>query len=319
MRISIIGPPLPIPPIGWGAVESLIWDMKLSLEVMGHEVQILNDVNPNIMLQQMQEFNPDFVHINYDDWVPLYPHIPYPCACTTHFAYLNVNRRQLMGGYKERVFDMFSLIKPVVFGLSQEVNTLYHYVGGIPSEKLFLNPNGVMSENFRVTDDPKHSGASIYLAKVDHRKRQYLFQDIDSLYYAGNIADDRFNTSKNYLGEWEKPMLHRRLTDYGNLVLLSDGEAHPLVCMEAFATGLGVVVSEWATANLDLNKKFITVIPEDKVYDTKYLEEKIIENREYSVSNRQQILDYSKEFEWCRILKDYYLPNIEKVINGKIK
>ena len=319
MRISIIGPPLPIPPPGWGAVESLIWDMKLSLEKMGHDVQILNDPNPNKMLNDMNQFEPDFVHINYDDWVPLYPHIKYPCACTTHFAYLNVNRQEMMGPYKERVFDMFSLLKPVVFGLSDTVNEAYQYLAGIPPEKLFLNPNGVMLDNFRVTDDPKHSEASIYLAKVDHRKRQFLFQRIESLYYAGNLAEDRFDKFKNYLGEWKKETLFENLTEYANLVLLSDGEAHPLVVAEAFSAGLGVVLSEWATANLDLNKKFITVIPEDMIHQTKYIEHKIIENREYSIHNRKEILDYAKQFEWTRMLTDYYLPNIEKVIDGKIK
>ena len=317
MRISIIGPPLPIPPVGWGAVESLIWDMKLSLEVMGHEVQILNDPDPNKMLHLMHEFGPDFVHINYDDWVPLYPYIEYPCACTTHYAYLE--RFDMMDGYKQRVFDMFALIKPVVFGLSDAINKTYQYRAMIQAEKLFLNPNGVMLDNFRSTLDPKHSEASIYLAKVDHRKRQFLFQGIKSLYYAGNIADDRFDQNKNYLGEWQKSVLYNRLTDYGNLVLLSDGEAHPLVVAEAFSAGLGVVISQWATANLYLDKKFITVIPEEKITDTKYVEENIIENRKYSVDHRQEILDYSKQFEWCRILSDYYLPNIEKVINGKIK
>ena len=284
---------------------------------MGHEVQILNEPDPNKMLHLMHEFGPDFVHINYDDWVPLYPYIQYPCACTTHYAYLE--RFDMMDGYKQRVFDMFSLIKPVVFGLSDAINKTYQYRAMIQPEKLFLNPNGVMLDNFRVALDPKHSQASIYLAKVDHRKRQFLFQGIKSLYYAGNIADDRFDQNKNYLGEWEKPVLYNRLTDYGNLVLLSDGEAHPLVCLEAFAAGLGVVISQWATANLDLDKKFITVIPEEKVIDTKYVEEKIIENRKYSVDHRQEILDYAKQFEWSRILSDYYLPNIEKVIDGKIK
>ena len=46
MRISIVGPALPIPPVGWGAVESLIWDMKLALNNMNHEVQIINIENP---------------------------------------------------------------------------------------------------------------------------------------------------------------------------------------------------------------------------------------------------------------------------------
>ena len=173
-----------------------------------------------------------------------------------------------------------------------------------------------MMENFRFTENPEFSDRSIYLAKVDHRKRQFLFQSIDSLWYAGNIAENRFDQSKNYLGEWQKETLYQNLTDYGNLVLLSDGEAHPLVCMEAFAAGLGVVVSEWATANLDLDRGFISVIPEDKIEDTSFVEEIIIKNRGYSVEHRQEILDYAKEFEWCTIIKKHYLPNIEKIVNG---
>lgn len=314
MRISIIGPALPIPPKGWGAVESLIWDMKLSLNKLGHEVQIVNVGDPYQIIHMINEFRPDFVHINYDDWIGLYPYIQYPCAVTTHFAY--IERPELMGGYRKRVFDQFTNIKPNVFGLSDGINNIYNTLAEISEDKLYLNPNGVMMENFRFTETPEFPDRSIYLAKVDHRKRQFLFQGIDSLWYAGNIAEDRFDQSKNYLGEWQKEVLYQNLTEYGNLVLLSDGEAHPLVCMEAFAAGLGVVVSEWAIANLDLDREFISVIPENKIEDTSFVEEVIIKNREYSIQHRQEILDYAKEFEWCKILKKHYLPNIEKIVNG---
>lgn len=314
MRISIIGPALPIPPKGWGAVESLIWDMKLSLNKLGHEVQIVNVGDPYQIINMINQFRPDFVHINYDDWIGLYPYIQYPCAVTTHFAY--IERPELMGGYRQRVFDQFTNIKPNVFGLSDGINNIYNTLAEIPEDKLYLNPNGVMMENFRFSENPEFPNRSIYLAKVDHRKRQFLFQSIDSLWYAGNIAEDRFDQSKNYLGEWQKEVLYQNLTDYGNLVLLSDGEAHPLVCMEAFAAGLGVVVSEWATANLDLDREFISVIPENKIEDSSFVEEVIVKNREYSIQHRQEILDYAKEFEWCTILKKHYLPNIEKIVNG---
>lgn len=314
MKISIIGPAQPIPPKGWGAVESLIWDMKLSLNEMGHDIQIVNISNPYEIVESINRYRPDFVHFNYDDWIGLYPYIQYPKACTTHFAY--IERPEMMGPYKQRVFGQFTAIKPFVFGLSDGINQIYHNVANIPKEKLFLNPNGVNKKLFNYTSNPTYKDRSIYLAKVDHRKRQFLFQDIDSLWYAGNIADNRFDQSKNYLGEWQKEVLYENLTEYGNLVLLSDGEAHPLVCPEAFSAGLGVVVSEWATANLDLNKKFITVIPENKINDTKFIEEKIIENREYSINNREEILNYANEFEWCKILDKYFLPNIKKVIHG---
>ena len=34
MKIAIVGPGImPIPPTGWGAVEILIWDQKLALEI----------------------------------------------------------------------------------------------------------------------------------------------------------------------------------------------------------------------------------------------------------------------------------------------
>jgi hypothetical protein len=62
--------------------------------------------------------------------------------------------------------------------------------------------------------------------------------------------------TKIILGEWDKETLYKNLTHYGNLVLLSDGEAHPLVCMEALASGLGVVVCEWGKANLDTTQRF---------------------------------------------------------------
>jgi hypothetical protein len=136
------------------------------------------------------------------------------------------------------------------------------------------------------------------------------------LWFAGNNADPRFNTKKNYLGEWSKDVLYEDLTDYGNLVLLSDGEAHPLVCMEALAAGLGVVVCEWGKANLDTNKEFITVIPEAKINDLKYVEDAIIRNREYSISHRKEILEYSKEFEWTNVIEKYYLPSAKTIVKS---
>jgi glycosyltransferase involved in cell wall biosynthesis len=314
MRISIIGPALPIPPKGWGAVESLIWDMKLSLNELGHDVQIINVGDPYQIIQMINEYRPDFVHINYDDWVGIYPYIQYPCAVTTHFAY--IERPEMMGDYRQRVFDQFRTIKPNVFGLSQGINNVYETLAEIPKSKLYLNPNGVASDNFKFNQSPKYPDRSIYLAKIDYRKRQHMFQTIDSLWYVGNNADNRFDVSKNYLGEWDKPTLYNQLTDYGNLVLLSDGEAHPLVCMEALAAGLGVVVTEWGKANLDDSKEFITIIPEDKVADIEYVEKKIIENREYSLQNRESILEYSKSFDWIQILKNYYIPSVESIING---
>ena len=317
MKISIIGPGLmPIPPKGWGAVESLIWDMSNALKDLGHEIQIINTTDPNKVLSSIKEFDPDFVHINYDDFIVLYPHIDKPKAMTSHFGYLE--RPDMMNGYVN-IFNKFQDMKPNVFCLSEGIKNIYKVFSNFSEEQLFVTPNGVNIDAFDFKEEPAHPHRSMYLAKVDYRKRQHLFQNIDSLWFAGNIVDERYDTKNNYLGEWSKEQLYKELTDYGNLVLLSDGEAHSLVIMEAFAAGLGVVISEYAKANLDLDKKFITVIPEKKIKDIDYVEGQIIRNREYSIKHRDEIREYAKQFEWKNVLQKHYLPSIQKLIADKPK
>ncbi len=312
MKISIIGPGhTAIPPVGWGAVETLIWDMRNALIELGHQVQIINTTDPNKIIAEINSYRPDFVHIHYDDWVVLYPYIQYPCACTSHFGYLE--RPKMFNGYAN-VANEFAKIKPRVFCLSEGIKKVYTVLMNIPKERLFISPNGVNCGSFKCVDTPDYPNASIYLAKIDYRKRQHLFQSITSLWYAGNIADERFDKTKNYLGEWSKKYLYENLTHYGNLVLLSDGEAHPLVCMEAFAAGLGVVVTEWGKANLDVDKKFITVISEKHINDIEFLEYEIVKNREYSINNRAEILEYAQKFDWINVIKDIYVPTIEGII-----
>lgn len=282
MKISIVGPGImPIPPTGWGAVEILIWDMKVALEELGHRVSIVNTQDPNQMIREINSFSPDFVHVQYDDFVEVCPYIQYPNAITSHYGYLEQPNKW---GYYQNILNKFKSINPNIFCLSEGIKQAYLRIGAY-EEKLFVTPNGVNIDRFKFLHEGNN--ASIYLAKIDYRKRQYMFQSIDSLFYAGNIADNRFVSSKNYLGEWSKDQLYMELTNYGNLVLLSDGEAHPLVCMEAMAAGLGLVLSEYATANLDLSKPFIDVIPESKINDIKYVEDVIVKNRKTSLYERR--------------------------------
>ena len=310
MKIVLIGPGImPIPPTGWGAVEILVWDTKIALEKLGHEVLIINTKNGREIIDQINNFRPDFVHVHYDEFVPIVPFIQYPNAITSHYGYLE--RPKMFGGYTN-VANEFMRVKPNVFCLSEGIEKVYNIMFNITNT--FVTPNGVNLNEFNYVSDPDYPDRSIYLAKIDYRKRQHLFQSIDSLWYAGNIADDRFNTKKNYLGEWSKDRLYNELTDYGNLVLLSDGEAHPLVCMEALVAGLGVVVCEWGKANLDTTKEFITVIPEDKIEDISYVEEQIIKNREYSVAHRDEIREYGEQFDWVKVIEKHYLPNVNEVI-----
>jgi len=316
MKIAIVGPGImPIPPTGWGAVEILIWDQKLALEELGHEVRIVNTASGIEILKEINEFRPDFVHVQYDDFVELCPYIQYPNAITSHFGYLEQPNR--WDYYGPRVASKFAQIKPNIFCLSPGIKDVYEKEMGIPSDQLFVTPNGVNVDKFKFEKLPltEDMTKSIYLAKIDYRKRQHMFQSIQSLWYAGNNADPRFDTSNNYLGEWSKETLYNNLTNYGNLVLLSDGEAHPLVCLEAFAAGLGVVISQWAAANLDLDKDFITVIPDDKIGDMEFVDGELVRNRYYSVNHRPEIREYAESFSWTKVIEKYYVPAMEKIIS----
>ena len=59
-----------------------------------------------------------------------------------------------------------------------------------------------------------------------------------------------------YLGVWDKGTVRSRLTDYKTLVLVSEGEADPLVTKEAMAAGLSLIVSADASANLPTDVKW---------------------------------------------------------------
>lgn len=315
MKICIVGPGyMPIGEnMGWGAVESLIWDYKCELEKLGVEVLIVNTTNMQDAIYQINNFNPNFVHIQFDDHYHISPHIN--CknkAITSHYAYLEqINK---MGGYIN-IFKGFISSDSLIFCLSENIKEVY-LNQGVDSNRLYVTPNGARDDSFEYNNECEYRDKSIYLAKIDYRKRQYLFQDIMDIDFVGNIADNRFNTNRsNYLGEWKKDFLYKNLTKYANLILLSDGEAHPLVCAEALMAGLGLVISEYATANLDLSKPFIDVISENKINDLEYIRGIIKTNREKSLKYRNEIREYAlSQFSWSNVVPKY-LEQIKNIIN----
>lgn len=314
MKISIIGPGImPIPPKGWGAVESLIWDYNIELTKLGHEVQIVNTQNKQEIVNQVNSFNPDFVHLQYDDLFDVMPFIK--CqnqAATTHYGYLEQPHRY--GGY-QRVFNAFLQGKFNIICLSEGIkNTYKHY--GVSEERLFVVCNGARKDKFRYTKTPSKSGKSVYLAKITDRKRQWMYQNLNDIDFVGNKDDTRFNfTRQNYLGEWDKETLYENLTNYANLILLSDGEADPLVTKEALIAGLGVVISDCSAANLDLSKPYINVIPENKIYDLNYIRGIIEINKQQSLLHRDEIREYGiTNFSWENVVKQY-INVVNKIIS----
>jgi len=314
MKISIIGPGfMSIPPIGWGAVECLIWDYAQELKKLDHEVQIVNEPNPNEIINLVNNFSPDFVHLQYDDYAYLMQYIK--CnkkAVTTHYAYT-----EQYENHPEYYRILNSLINGdfYIFCLSEQIRNTYLKLN-IDKNRLYITPNGARQDLFKFSNECLYKDKSIYLGKIDYRKRQYLYQDINSLFFAGNHADERFNINcGNYLGEWTKDFLYNNLTNYSNLVLLSDGEADPLVTKEALSAGLGLVISEYSTANLDLSLPFIDVIPENKIHDIDYVESIIIKNREKSNSLRDSIKGYAIQHHSWQVIVEKYINIVYNILN----
>jgi glycosyltransferase involved in cell wall biosynthesis len=304
MKVAIIGPGFGnIPPNGWGAVEIVIWNLKIYLEKLGVDVLIVNLPNENDIINTVNNYEPDIVHIHYDDWG--YIADKFICKkviCTNHFAYIEDPNR-----CKWHFINNFKNSNAIVHCLSQGIYNVFKNAH-IPESRLFILPNGAEEEKFTFSLNPLFSDRSIYLAKIDWRKRQFVYQSLPFIDFVGNYADHNFNkNNSNYLGEWSKDVIYGNLTNYANLVLLSDGEAHPLVCCEALNAGLGLVVSTYAAANLDISKPFITVIPNDKLHDLNYVSNAILENQKISIRMREEIRTYGyANFSWVNIIKKYY-------------
>jgi glycosyltransferase involved in cell wall biosynthesis len=318
VHIVLIGPGISsIPPKGWGACESLIWDYKLFLEKDPLiKVTIVNTPNRDAIVSETNSLQPDVVHIQYDDhWVI---HSKLKCKyiiLTGHYAYLDQLDTFRYNEYRETILKGFLSLSQVpnifIFALSPSIQDMY-IKHGFPKDKVFVMHNGANDEIFRYTETPKFTERSLYLGKIETRKRQRFFQSIDCIDFAGNCTDAAFNKSNpRYLGEWTKSVLYDSLTDYANLILISDGEAHPLVVCEALVCGLGLVISKEASANLDLSLPWIEIIPDDKISDLQYVQNVIIKNQIISVQNRKLIRDYGlKHFSWTVVTKQYkYLLN----------
>ena len=110
----------------------------------------------------------------------------------------------------------------------------------------------------------------------------------------------------------KKSVSNHKIQDYYKSATLfalaydTELEGTPIPVLEAMASGLGLVLSEQSTANLDFTQPFITIIPDHKLDDTKFLKKKIEENRRDSLNIRNWIREYCQtNFDWSIIIQRY--------------
>lgn len=320
MKIGLIGPGImSIPPPGWGAIEILIWDYYNILIENGHLPIIINnirqtpyeqmDVKSNYCKQLIKDINDrnfDFVHIHYDCLYHIIPHLTCSkIALTSHYPYIDQLLKHNNDGYTN-IFNYLITNPDKIYNFAVADKDIETFLkSGADKKYIRKLENGISWKNFYFNRNPNKIDRTIYLGKIDKRKNQAYYQNIRSIDFAGPINCNNFNTDINYIGEWTRDDVNTKLTEYGNMLLLSKGEADPIVIKEALIAGLGVVVNYTSGQNLD-EQPFITVISDEKVQDINYVEEKLIENRKISVTMRDKIRNYGvKKFDINNICKKY--------------
>lgn len=329
MKIAVVGPGImPIPPPGWGAVEILVWELIQAYIAFGAQVLLVNTPDEREIVEQVNAFAPDVVDLQYDGhWTFLERLACRRLVITSHYGYIENDGMRDRSGYAP-TFHAFCRLacagRVVVHCLSPGIRDVY-LRHGVPSEALFVVPNGASPDRFRFSEAPRKPDRALYLAKIDARKRQRVYQGIQCLDFAGNVAGDAgFDVralGSRYLGEWSKETLYDGLTDYGALVLLSDGEAHPLVVCEALISGLGVVVSEVAAANLDRGLPFVSVVPMARLDDVGYVEA-VVRGQLAACAQpgqREAARAYGlANFAWPLVARRYYDHMVRYVETGRI-
>jgi glycosyltransferase involved in cell wall biosynthesis len=296
-----------IPPTGWGAVEYSIANCGFYLEKLGHDFCIVNVADNEEIVRQVNSVAPDIVQVHSERRYGLMERLHAKVKIISVHdgnlyskgAALDAMRKEVYEkGFKEGTF--------YIRCLSENIRDYFLSIG-IDVRRLFLMKNGARSDLIRFVERPDFPDQSICLGRVTKRKRQHLLVGMDFVDFVGPQGDKDFDYSlPNYIGHWPKEKVHSDLTRYANLVLLSRSEGASLAVCEALMAGLGLVIAENVTANLDLSRPFIRVIPEGRIRERNYMTETIIENQRVAANMRPAIRRYAMEnFDWESIVRDY--------------
>lgn len=329
LKIALIGPGImPIPPSGHGAVEILIWDYFLELTNQGHQVDIINIIRkthqdqsspytPYCMnlINTVNSGNYDFVHLHYDCLYNILPFLT--CrnlGITSHYPYIEKIEKHASDGFSPIFSGMCRMTHSGgsggsqihIFAISRKDMNAFIFSGGANKDCVFLLLNGANHREIKPVNylEKTELNKSIYVAKVEERKQQHVYYKIPNIDFYGP-CNNSFKTLDCYKGELSHEELIKKLVNYGNLILLSNGEADPLVVKEALMAGLPIVINKHSVNDLDTTLPFIDVIPDEKLNDLEYIQ-MIIEENLKKQNQQKDIRNYAiTNFSWESLTKKY--------------
>jgi autotransporter strand-loop-strand O-heptosyltransferase len=288
---------LPIPPNGWGATEKIIWEYKIELEKLGHEVDIpyINEIQKDMY---------DIVHVHvWNHALEMYEKgIPYIFTCHDHHLYLNGNNTKM---YQDNLLAMKLSETSFV-----PAKYLVEYFENIP---VYLE-HGVRLDNFSLNKS-KNTKKILCVGNnglsdnklFDRKGFRYAIEAADKLNLPitivgpTNVNKNFFDTNKdlikdnvNVLYDLSDDNLIKTFTNHDILVHATSIEAGhpPLTILEAAASGLPVLTTD-CSGDLYVNNIKRDV---DNIVDTLQY---VIENYE---EERKNTIDSVKNFDWRYIV-----------------
>jgi glycosyltransferase involved in cell wall biosynthesis len=256
---------LPIPPCGYGGIESIIWQYAQRLRAKGHEVDIVNANKHRLFFDLVRRGRYDLVHVHHERGLSraMLASLPWGSriACTTHRGYF-LDR---LDRDAEKCLRMTARARRILVMRDDVAAELRRRN---PKADVAVLPNGVEAKDFRVA--LAGNGRAICLGVIEPRKRQdFVARELAAAGlpcdFAGPVKKAILPAGASYLGEWTRDTIRDRLTEYSALILVSDreGGGPPLAVAEALAAGLSVVVSPMAYGGLDLRSRFVHQVHTD--------------------------------------------------------
>jgi glycosyltransferase involved in cell wall biosynthesis len=267
MKITLVGPgTLPIPPDGWGAIETVIWELSQALAEAGHDITILNRSGVLAALRA-RPWQADIVHVHFDAHLPMWRKLarvlPFRLIATTHSP-------RAAGEWSDQDERSFSVLLQCSRHLALSEQIADNLRRRNPRIQVVVVPNGVAVNTFTIRSSG--NGRAICLGRWEQRKQQAELCEFlsgvpevpcDFVGPGLEAAVTLPASHLRHLGEWTRDQVRERLTEYSVLLVPSAAEAHSLVTIEAAAAGVPVVVTPEAAANLPGDAPWCRVVALD--------------------------------------------------------
>ena len=183
MKICLVGPGTAIPPKAWGAIEIIIWQYYNELKKLDIDVNFISNKSNAVVIDYIIKNNYDIVHIMFDDLITIVPKIKNNCGkiiYTTHWAYLpQIYTHGRMYKPFKNLMKYYNDV--IIFALSKQIKDVY-IKAGINGDNIKVIHNGACSRTFLYKDKPKFPDKTIYVGKIEIRKRQYMYTNINATF-----------------------------------------------------------------------------------------------------------------------------------------